>query len=152
MAETERFIVLRTIRTSTQSIQITFNIAPFVQNNKYSIFGFDLDDNFLWHRAFNSHVLVPPIWGRLYGGVEYLDWLSIQHRIKKFVPEAMIEIDESVGEQGELSFYFATKDDPLGRLQRGEEYGPICIFATAKPDLVERAKQFISKEYSPEEK
>lgn len=141
----ERFVVLRTIRTPTHSIQIAINDKAAADNNSYSLLVFDAGDNLKWATAVESHVPVPPVWDRIFSTMDYYDWLLIQHFLKKHPELADLEIDESTSIDKKLGFYFPRETDALERLRQGEDYSTCCIFATAMPELVERTRTYFAE-------
>ena len=140
----EQFIVSKTIKTKTKSIQICINTAAIIENNSYLFLVFDLDDNLLEAFSVPSHTVCPPVWDRLFGGLDYLDWLSIQYRIQSTFPEDLFEISY---ETDGFSFYLTQEPDAFQRMQRGEKYGNICLFAERRLDLVENAKKLCNEWY-----
>ena len=134
----EKFSVLKVILTEGYSVQITYNMANRTNNNFYTAFGFDKNDLLFFAINISSHTVVPPVWDRFSGKMDYLDWLSVQNKLKKLVPELGLEVDESLGINNDFMFYKEGRNNDAH----------LCLFADKVPDLVKAAKEFCLREYS----
>lgn len=79
--------------------------------------------------------------------MDYLDWLSIQNKLKKTVPEIGIEIDESI-KDGNFAFYNVKEKNAYELFRKNERYTNICVFADKMPEMVQMAKEFCLREYA----
>lgn len=138
-------IVLHSFSDNEMSFQICFVNYQNLNNNYYSVFGFDKNDEIILKFGYPSHASYPPVWDREFGNIDYFDFLGIQLEINKVLNRnnlPLINID--ILPNGK-NFYF-TKEKPVEvveLLKKGQSYQIISLFAEKHPDLVDSAKKHL---------
>ncbi len=114
-------------------VQCAFNLLPSFANNHYVIWIYDWRGKRLFHFITASHTVYPPVWDRGFGGLDYADYVSIQHKVKRIMDGRGIpgfEVDETL----EGKWVFMTKEKPdeiRALLAEGKPYTILCIKAEA---------------------
>ena len=63
------------------SYQVGFNCCENYGNNAWQIFLFDDKDELVIASSWDSKTLLPPVWNREFGGIDYYDYISVMERI-----------------------------------------------------------------------
>lgn len=140
----EKFVVLHNYKDDNYSVQIVINTGRSYENNSYFVFVFDKNDEVVTLYYYPSHTILPPVWNREFGDLDYMDFLGIQKLINVSLGKQNLPVmayDFSIEKR---SFYVTQErgNELLALIKEGKPYGIISMFAKKFPELVSQAKKF----------
>ena len=114
-------------------VQCAFCLLPSFANNHYTIWIYDWRGKRLFRFITASHTVYPPVWNREFGGLDYDDYVSIQHRVKGIMDGQGISgfvVDETP--EGKWVHMTREKPDEIqALLAAGKGYTIVAIKAEA---------------------
>ena len=149
-----KFIVLTTIETEKSSLQVVIQNVANNANNSYLIVCVDKGSDDVFGAVYvPSFLVIPPVWNREFGGIDYSDFLKIQIKANSV-------LEKHRGESLKLNFALKGKSIffPRGKIEevkalfdKGEDYGDIvAIFAEKAPkDMIDHC--LVLNGFNPEE-
>lgn len=114
------------------SYQVVFNTCQTLNNNHYQIYLFDDDNTYIHLLIKQSKTLLPPVWDRLFGGVDYYDYINIMEELNNTMIMNNLkpfEIDYSK-ENKFIYMIKETYEEAMELIKQGKSYNILSMKAT----------------------
>lgn len=124
-------------------VQVLINDIPVYENNRYVVLVYSAE-NFVFSFSYQSHTVLPPVWDRTFGDMDYTDWLGIQKMIAERLEKVGLRsLEFDLEPQGKSFFFIKERAEEAYRLiKEGGSYSILCVFAEKQEQWVEDAKKW----------
>lgn len=114
------------------SYQVVFNTHSTFDNNHYQVYLFDDDNTYIHLLIEQSRTLLPPVWDRLFSGIDYYDYIYVMEKLNNtMIINNLKPFDINYSKEGKyIHMIKETYEEAMELIKQGKSYNILSIKAT----------------------